>query len=164
MRKSRQIMVGKVKIGGGAPVVVQSMTNTDTRDTGATIAQVIRLQGAGCELVRVAVPDAEAVEGLGKIKESISIPLIADIHFDYRLALASIEKGADCLRLNPGNIGAKWKVEEVTKAAQGRGVPIRIGVNAGSLRKDLLKKHGGPTARAMAESALEHIHILEELN
>ncbi len=157
-------MVGKVKIGGGAPVVVQSMTNTDTRDTGATIAQVIRLQGAGCELVRVAVPDAEAVEGLGKIKESISIPLIADIHFDYRLALASIEKGADCLRLNPGNIGAKWKVEEVTKAAQGRGVPIRIGVNAGSLKKDLLKKHGGPTARAMAESAMEHIHILEELN
>ncbi|VAX15805.1 (E)-4-hydroxy-3-methylbut-2-enyl-diphosphate synthase (flavodoxin) [hydrothermal vent metagenome] len=157
-------MVGKVKIGGGAPISIQSMTNTDTRDTGATIAQIIRLQEAGCELVRVAAPDQEAVEGLGEIKKGISIPLIADVHFDYRLALSSIDKGADCLRLNPGNIGAKWKVEEVTKAAQGRDVPIRIGVNAGSLKKDLLKKHGGPTAGAMAESAMEHIRILEDLN
>jgi len=164
MRKSRQISVGSVLIGGGAPVCVQSMTTTHTQDTGATIGQIIRLQDAGCELVRVAVPDSEAAEGLKIIKEGISIPLIADIHFDYRLALSSIEKGADCLRLNPGNIGAKWKVEEVTKAAQDRGVPIRIGVNAGSLKKDLLKKHGGPTAGAMAESAMDHIRILEDLN
>ncbi len=164
MRKSRQITVGGVKIGGGATVSVQSMTNTHTQDTGATIDQIIRLQDAGCELVRVAVPDAEAASSLGKIKKSICIPLIADVHFEYRLALASIEQGADCLRLNPGNIGAKWKVQEVTKAAMERGVPIRIGVNAGSLKKHLLKKHGGPTAEAMAESALEHIHILEDLN
>ncbi len=153
-----------MKIGGGAPICVQSMTNTHTQDTGATIDQIIRLQEAGCELVRVAVPDAEAADGLKKIKDSISIPLIADVHFDYRLALSSIDNGADCLRLNPGNIGAKWKVEEVTKAAMDRGVPIRIGVNAGSLKKDLLKKHGGPTAGAMAESAMEHIRILEDLN
>lgn len=157
-------MVGAVLIGGGAPVSVQSMTNTYTQDTSATIGQIIRLQDAGCELVRVAVPDSEAASSLGEIKESISIPLIADVHFDYRLALSSIEHGADCLRLNPGNIGAKWKVEEVTKAAQGRGVPIRIGVNSGSLKKNLLIKHGGPTAGAMAESALTHIRILEDLN
>jgi (E)-4-hydroxy-3-methylbut-2-enyl-diphosphate synthase len=157
-------MVNGVKIGGGAPVSVQSMTNTHTHDIDATVDQIIRLQDAGCELVRVAVPDAEAAAGLGKIKERICIPLIADVHFEYKLALSSIEQGADCLRLNPGNIGAKWKVEEVTKAAQDKGVPIRIGVNGGSVTKKLIKKHGGPTAGAMAESALEHIHILEDLN
>jgi len=145
-------------------VSVQSMTNTDTRDTAATVAQVMRLQEAGCELVRIAVPDDDAAEHVGEIKRVINIPLIVDIHFDYRLALKSLQQGADCLRINPGNIGARWKVEEVVKAAKAKGAPIRIGVNAGSLERELLQKYGGPTAEAMVESALGHIRILEDLD
>ncbi|MBI4666457.1 MAG: flavodoxin-dependent (E)-4-hydroxy-3-methylbut-2-enyl-diphosphate synthase [Nitrospinae bacterium] len=163
MRKSRQIILGGVIIGGGAPVSVQSMTNTDTRDVSATVAQIARLVEAGCEIVRVSAPDEEAARALSKIRAGSSIPVIADIHFDYRLALLALESGVDALRLNPGNIGARWKVEEVVKAAKGRGAPIRIGVNAGSLERELLMKHGGPTAEAMVESALGHVGILEDL-
>ncbi len=160
-RKTRQIKVGNVAIGGGAPIVVQSMTNTDTRDIEATVAQIKRLEGAGCEVVRVAVPDKEAADALGSIKASIGIPLIADIHFDYRLALKAISEGVDGLRLNPGNIGNRKRIESVAKAARERGIPIRIGVNAGSLEEDLLKKYGHPTPEAMVESAMRHIEILE---
>jgi (E)-4-hydroxy-3-methylbut-2-enyl-diphosphate synthase len=164
MKKStRQIRIGNVKIGGGAPCAVQSMCSTDTRDVPATLAQIDRLAGAGCELVRCAVLDMEAAEALGRIKAASPIPVIADIHFDYRLALKVLEGGIDGLRLNPGNIGERWKVEEVVKAAGERLVPIRIGVNAGSLEKELLEKYGHPTAEAMVESALGHVRILEEL-
>lgn len=163
MRKSRQITLGSVKIGGGAPISVQSMTNTDTRNASATVAQIKRLEDAGCEIVRVGVPDEQAAHTIGDIKRQIAIPLIADIHFDYRLALIALSEGADGLRINPGNIGARWKVEEVVKSARERGAPIRIGVNAGSLDRELLHKYGGPTAQAMADSAIGHLRILEEL-
>jgi (E)-4-hydroxy-3-methylbut-2-enyl-diphosphate synthase len=163
-RKTRRIMVGSVPIGGGAPIVVQSMTKTDTRDVKRTLAQIKRLEQAGCELVRLAVPDREAVEALGKIKKRVSVPLIADIHFDYRLALASLEKAVDGLRINPGNVGSKEKVQEIVRAAKERQVPIRIGVNSGSLERRLLKKYGSATPRAMVESALDHIKILEDLD
>jgi (E)-4-hydroxy-3-methylbut-2-enyl-diphosphate synthase len=163
MRKSRQITLGGVKIGGGAPISVQSMTNTSTRDAKATVSQIKRLEEAGCEIVRVGVPDEAAAHTIAEIKRQIAIPLIADIHFDYRLALIALEQGADGLRINPGNIGARWKVEEVVKSARERGAPIRIGVNAGSLDRELLQKYGGPTAQAMADSALSHLRILEEL-
>jgi len=163
-RKTRQIRVGNVAIGGDAPIVVQSMTNTDTRDVDATISQIERLEEAGCEIVRVAVPDSEAAEALGRIKSSIRIPLIADIHFDYRLALRAIDKGVDGLRLNPGNIGGRKRIEQVVRVAKERGIPIRIGVNAGSLEEDLLRKYHHPTPEAMVESAMRHISILEELD
>src|SRR5512146_1273382 len=162
-KTTRQIQVGNVRIGGGAPCSVQSMCNTDTRDVAATIAQIEALTAAGCELVRCAVPDMEAAEALGKIKAASRIPVIADIHFDYKLALTVLAGGIDGLRLNPGNIGEKWKVAEVVQAARDRLVPIRIGVNAGSLEKELLAKFGHPTAEAMVESALGHVRILEEL-
>jgi len=160
-RVTRQIHVGDVGIGGGAPVAVQSMTNTDTRDLHATVAQIRRLEDAGCEIVRVAVPDEEAVERLSAIKKAIHIPLIADIHFDHRLALGALQAGVDGLRLNPGNIGGPDKVRKVVEAARERQVPIRIGVNSGSLEKDLLAEHGRPTPEAMVESALRHIRLLE---
>lgn len=163
-KKTRPVMVGKVQIGGGAPVVVQSMTNTDTRDAAATLGQIRELAQAGCEVVRLAVPDKAAAEALPKIIADSEPPLIADIHFDYRLALAAIEAGIAGLRINPGNIGGKAKVKQVVAAARERQVPIRIGVNAGSLEKELLKKYGGVTAEAMVESALNHIRLLEELN
>jgi (E)-4-hydroxy-3-methylbut-2-enyl-diphosphate synthase len=164
-RKTRQIAVGDVLIGGEAPVAVQSMTKTDTQDVAGAIAQIKSLEEAGCELVRCAVPDTESAAALKDIKANIAIPLVADIHFDHRLALAAIEQGVDGLRINPGNIGATKKVREVVAAAKERTVPIRIGVNAGSLEKDLLQKYGGEaTAEAMVESALRHIRILEELN
>lgn len=163
-KKTRPVMVGKVQIGGGAPVVVQSMTNTDTRDAAATLGQIKELAQAGCEVVRLAVPDKAAAEALPKIIADSEPPLIADIHFDYRLALAAIEAGIAGLRINPGNIGGKAKVKQVVAAARERQVPIRIGVNAGSLEKELLKKYGGVTAEAMVESALNHIRLLEELN
>lgn len=150
-------------MGGGAPCSVQSMCSTDTRDVAATLDQIRALASAGCEIVRCAVPDMAAAEALGEIKVQSSIPVIADIHFDYRLALRVLEGGIDGLRLNPGNIGERWKVEEVVKAARERLVPIRIGVNAGSLEKELLEKYGHPTAEAMAESALGHVRILEEI-
>jgi (E)-4-hydroxy-3-methylbut-2-enyl-diphosphate synthase len=163
-RTTRKIQVGSVAVGGDAPVSVQSMCNTDTRDVAGTSAQVEALATAGCEIVRCAVPDEAAAEALAPICKQSRIPMIADIHFDYRLALMSLEAGVDGLRLNPGNIGERWKVEEVVKACVDRSVPIRIGVNAGSLEKKLLEKHGHPTAEAMVESALGHIRILEELN
>ncbi len=161
--RTRQIHIGDVPIGGEAPVVVQSMTNTDTRDARATIAQIARLEEAGCEIVRVAVPDKEAVEALAAIKKAIGIPLIADIHFDHRLALGALRAGVDGLRLNPGNIGGRDKVRKVVAAAKEREAPIRIGVNSGSLEKDLLAKHGGHACpEAMVESALRHIGMLED--
>ena len=162
-KPTRQIQIGNVKIGGGAPCSVQSMCSTDTRDVAATLAQIGRLAEAGCELVRCAVLDMPAAEALGRIKAASPVPVIADIHFDYKLALKVLEGGIDGLRLNPGNIGERWKVEEVVKAARERLVPIRIGVNAGSLEKELLAKYGHPTAEAMVESALGHVRILEEL-
>src|SRR5690349_18792498 len=163
-RKTRQIQLGTVPVGGDAPITVQSMTKTDTRDVRATVQQIWSLEAAGCEIVRVAVPVREAAEQLGEIKSRTRIPLVADIHFNYKLAVIALEQGVDGLRLNPGNIGERWCVEEVIKVANERKIPIRIGVNAGSLEKDLLKKHDGPTAEGMVESALRHIHILEDLN
>ena len=162
-KTTRQIRIGSVPVGGGAPCAVQSMCNTDTRDIDATIAQIGLVADAGCEIIRCAVPDMEAAQALGRIKERSPIPVIADIHFDYKLALQVLEGGIDGLRLNPGNIGEQWKVAEVVKAAAERRVPIRIGVNAGSLEKELLERYGHPTAEAMVESALGHIRILEEL-
>lgn len=161
---SRQIKLGNLSIGGGAPVAVQSMCNTDTRDTTATLAQIGRLAEVGCEIVRCAVPDMSAAKNLGLIVEGCSMPLVADIHFDYKLALTAVEQGVAGLRLNPGNIGERWKVEEVVKACAERQVPIRIGVNGGSLERELLQKYGHPSAEAMVESALNHIRILEDLN
>ena len=163
-RNTRQIHVGSVPVGGGAPVSVQSMTNTDTRDVAATLAQIRALAEAGCEIARCAVPDREAAAAMAVIRRDSPLPLIADIHFDYQLALVVLDGGIDGLRLNPGNIGARWKVEEVVRGCAERAVPIRIGVNAGSLEKELLEKYGHPTAEAMVESALGHIRILEELN
>ena len=162
-RETRQIQLGKIKVGGGAPVTVQSMTKTDTRDVRATVQQIWDLEAAGCEIVRCAVPVREAAEQLGAIKEKIRIPLVADIHFNYKLALIAVEQGVDGLRLNPGNIGARKYVEEVIRAASERKIPIRIGVNAGSLERDLLQKYNGPTATGMVESGLRHIHILEDV-
>lgn len=162
-RQSRQLQLGNLAIGGGAPVSVQSMCNTDTRDLAATLAQIDKLQTAGCELVRCAVPDARAAECLGAIRRGMDIPLVADIHFDYRLALTAVDQGVDGLRINPGNIGERWKLEEVVNACAGRRVPIRIGVNGGSLEKELLEKYGHPTAEAMVESAMGQIRVLEEL-
>lgn len=162
-KNTRQIKVGSVLIGGGAPCAVQSMCSTDTRDITATLGQISNLAKAGCELVRCAVPDMDAAMALGKIKQDSPIPVIADIHFDYKLALRVLDGGIDGLRLNPGNIGEKWKVAEVVKAAADRLVPIRIGVNAGSLEKELLERYGHPTSEAMVESALGHVRILEDL-
>ena len=163
-RKTVRIRVGNVEIGGGAPISVQSMAKTDTRDVRATAAEIRRLARAGCEIVRLAIPDAEAAAAFGRLRKNAPVPLIADIHFDHRLALACLSGGADGLRLNPGTIGSVAKVAEVVRAARDRAVPIRIGVNSGSLEKDLLKAHGGPTPAAMAESALRHVRILESLD
>ena len=163
-KKTRQIAVGKVKIGGSAPIAVQSMTNTPTQDIAATVAQIVRLQEAGCEIVRVAVPDQEAAEALSAIKEQIDIPLIADIHFNYRLAIAAAKAGADGLRLNPGNIGGIKKVKAVVDCAKEFNIPIRIGVNSGSLEKDILKKYNGVTAAGMVESGLRHVELLKSLD
>jgi len=163
-RKTRQIRIGGVAVGGGAPVIVQSMTKTDTRDAAATVAQVRRLERAGAEIVRLAVPDRAAAKAFKEIKKKTGVPLVADIHFDHRLALAALEAGADGLRINPGNIGARERVSEVVRAARERRVPIRVGVNSGSLEKDLLARHGGATAEAMVASALRHIRMLEDLD
>jgi len=162
-KKTRKIRIGDIYIGGDAPVAVQSMTNTDTRDVSATVDQIKRLEEAGCDIVRVAVPDSEAAEALKRIRKSIRIPLVADIHFDYRLALASIENGADKIRINPGNIGGTEKVRKVVEAAKARGIPIRIGVNSGSLEKHILAKYGAATPQAMADSAMGHVRMLEDL-
>jgi (E)-4-hydroxy-3-methylbut-2-enyl-diphosphate synthase len=163
-RKTRQIQVGGLTVGGDAPITVQSMTKTDTRDVQATLLEIWSLEAAGCDIVRCAVPVREAAEKLGEIKRQIRIPLVADIHFNYKLALIALEQGVDGLRLNPGNIGGKKFVMEVVNLAKDRKIPIRIGVNAGSLEKDLLERYGGPSAQGMVESALRHIHILEECN
>ena len=163
-KKTRQISIGNVKIGGGAPIAVQSMTNTPTPDVTATVAQIQRLQEAGCEIVRVAVPDAEAAKAVAAIKNQIRIPLIADIHFDYRLAIAAAKSGADGLRINPGNIGAHKKVKAVVDCAKDHNIPIRIGVNSGSLEKDILKKYNGVTAAGMVESGLRHVELLKSLD
>lgn len=159
-KKTRQIHVGSVGVGGSAPVSVQSMTNTPTQDVEATVAQIKRLDAAGCEIVRVAVPDQDAAAALAVIKPMVSIPVIADIHFDYRLAIAAVEAGADGLRINPGNIGGRQKIKAVIDCARAYQIPIRIGVNAGSLEKDLLKAHGAASAEAMVESALRHIDLV----
>ncbi|MDI3280693.1 MAG: flavodoxin-dependent (E)-4-hydroxy-3-methylbut-2-enyl-diphosphate synthase [Bacillota bacterium] len=161
--ETKQVKVGPVTIGGGAPISVQSMTNTETRDVGATVAQIRRLAAAGCELVRVAVPDQEAAEALGRIVALSPLPVVADIHFDYRLALRAIEQGVAKVRINPGNIGSREKVREVVRAASAAGIPLRIGVNAGSLAKRLKEAHGGATPEAMVASAAEQIELLEEL-
>ncbi|OGL08020.1 MAG: 4-hydroxy-3-methylbut-2-en-1-yl diphosphate synthase [Candidatus Rokubacteria bacterium RIFCSPLOWO2_02_FULL_72_37] len=161
-RKTRQIRLGTLTVGGDAPITVQSMTKTDTRDVAATLLEIWSLEAAGCDIVRCAVPVREAAEKLGEIKRQIRIPLVADIHFNYKLALLALEHGVDGLRLNPGNIGGKQFVMEVVSAAKDRQVPIRIGVNAGSLEKDLLAKHDGPSPEGMVESALRHIRILED--
>ncbi len=163
-RLTRQINIGGVPVGGGTPVSVQSMTNTDTRNISATLDQIEQLAQAGCEIIRVAVPDSTAADALRQIKKGSPIPVIADIHFDYRLALQALASGADGLRLNPGNIGNAENVRKVVKAARERRVPIRIGVNAGSLDKAILQKYGGVTAEGLVESALQHIQILEELD
>ena len=161
---SRKIQVGGLAIGGGAPVVVQSMTNTDTRDVAATVAQIGRLTEAGCEIVRVAVLDPEAARAIRKIREQIAIPLIADIHFDHRLAIAAMEHGAQGIRINPGNLGGKEKLANVAAAAKSHGVAIRVGVNAGSLERDILARHGHPTPEALVESARRNISLLEALD
>ena len=163
-RKTRQIQVGGVKIGGDAPVAVQSMTNTKTQDAAATLAQIRKLADLGCDIIRCAVPDMDAALALKEITAKSPIPVIADIHFDYRLALQALESGVDGLRLNPGNIGGSENVRAVVEAAKPRQIPIRIGVNAGSLPKDLLEKYGHPTAEALVEAAWRHIHILEEMD
>lgn len=163
-RPTRQIHIGKVAIGGGAPISVQSMTNTKTTDTEATVAQIRALQAAGCDIVRLAVPDMEAAKNLGNILRQVTVPLVADIHFDYKLALEAIHQGIHALRLNPGNIGGEEKVRAVVEAAKEAGISIRIGVNAGSLDKKILKKYGGVTPEALVESAMEHVRILEALD
>jgi (E)-4-hydroxy-3-methylbut-2-enyl-diphosphate synthase len=161
-RRTKPVRVGTVQIGGGAPISVQSMTTTDTRDPEATLAQIRALAEAGADVVRVAVPDAEAAAALQRIVKGSPVPLVSDIHFDHRLALAALEAGIHCVRLNPGNIGSQAKVREVVRAARERLVPIRIGVNAGSLEDDIVKQHGWPTAEGMVESAARHIQLLED--
>lgn len=159
---TRQIQAGSVAIGGGAPVSIQSMTNTPTHDVEATVRQIRALTTAGCDIVRVAVPDMAAARAISAIKEQITIPLVADIHFDYRLALTAIEAGADKVRINPGNIGGRDKVRQVAQVCKERKIPIRIGVNGGSLEKQLLERYGGVAPEALVESALGHIRLLEE--
>lgn len=159
---TRQIHVGGVPVGGGAPVTIQSMTNTRTDDVAATVAQIRRLQTAGCQIIRVAVPDMAAARAVGAIKEQISIPLVVDIHFDYKLALECVAAGCDKVRINPGNIGGEERVKAVAQACRQRSVPIRIGVNGGSLEKPILAKYGGVTPQALVESAFGHIRLLEK--
>lgn len=161
---TRKVFVGNVPVGGGAEISIQSMTNTDTRNAEKTIEQILRLEAAGCEIIRVAVPDTEAAMAVKKIKEGIHIPLVADIHFDYRLALLCMKNGVDKVRINPGNVGSRDRVREIVEMAKERNIPIRIGVNGGSLEKDLLKKYQKPTADALVESAFRHIAILGGLN
>ena len=159
-RRSRQIMVGAVPVGGDAPIAVQSMTNTETLDIEATVAQIRRLEAVGADIVRVSVPSIEAAEAFGEIRKRVTVPLVSDIHFDYRIALRVAELGVDCLRINPGNIGRKDRVQAVVSACKDKGIPIRIGVNAGSLGKDLLRKYKEPNATAMVESARRNIEML----
>ena len=160
-RKTRKIMVGKVPVGGDAPISVQSMTNTETCDVDATVAQINRLADAGADIVRVSVPSMDAAEAFGKIRHQVTVPLVADIHYDHRIALRVAELGVDCLRINPGNIGREDRIRAVIQSAKDHGIPIRIGVNAGSLEKDLQRKYGEPTSDALVESAMRHADILD---
>ncbi len=160
----RCVNIGGVKVGGDNPVSIQSMTNTDTRNVKETVAQIKKLEDVGCEIIRVAVPDMSAAEAVRQIKEQINIPLVCDIHFDYRLALECIKNKADKIRINPGNIGSKERTRAVVEAAKANGVPIRIGVNGGSLEKEILEKYGMVTSDALVESAMRHVEILDELN
>ncbi|RAZ68474.1 4-hydroxy-3-methylbut-2-en-1-yl diphosphate synthase [Planococcus maitriensis] len=162
--KTRPVKVGDITIGGSNELFIQSMATTKTHDVEATVAEILRLEEAGCQVVRVACPDERAAYAIGEIKKRINIPLVVDIHFDYKLALIAIEQGADKIRINPGNIGRREKVEAVVNAAKAKGIPIRIGVNAGSLERKILEKYGYPTADGMVESALHHIKILEDLD
>ena len=161
--RTKVVQIGNVKIGGGNPIAIQSMTNTKTEDVDATVAQIHALEKAGCEIIRCAVPTIEAAEALGKIKKQIHIPLVADIHFDYRLAIAAIENGADKIRINPGNIGDASRVQAVVDKAKEHGIPIRVGVNSGSLEKNLVEKYGGVTAEGLVESAMDKVHMIEEM-
>ncbi len=163
-RVSRCIRIGSVPVGGNSPITIQSMTNTRTEDVDATVAQIKQLEEAGCDIIRVAVPSLKAASVLGRIKDRISIPLVADIHFDYRIALEAIGEGVDGLRINPGNIGDKNRIQQVVRMAKKSRIPIRIGVNSGSLEKDILEKFGSPTAEALVESGLRHVAILESLD
>lgn len=161
--KTTEVKIGNRVIGGGNPILIQSMTNTKTQDVEATVAQILQLEKAGCDIIRCAVPDMEAAKALGKIKEQIHIPLVADIHFDYRLAIAAIENGADKIRINPGNIGNEERIKAVVDAAKAKNIPIRVGVNSGSLEKNLVEKYGGVTAEGLVESALDKVAIIERL-
>lgn len=161
--QTKKIQIGNVCIGGGCPVAIQSMTNTKTEDVESTVKQIQALEKAGCEIIRCAVPTMEAAEALAKIKEQIQIPLVADIHFDYRLAIAAIENGADKIRINPGNIGDESRVKAVVDKAKEYGIPIRVGVNSGSLEKNLVEKYGGVTAQGLVESAMDKVHLIEKM-
>ncbi len=160
--KTKVVRIGDVVIGGGNPILIQSMTNTKTQDAAATIAQIKRLEEAGCEIVRCTVPDMDAARAIAVIKKAITIPLVADIHFDYKMAIAAMENGADKIRINPGNIGSREKVAEVVKVAKEREIPIRVGVNSGSLEKELVERYHGVTAEGIVESALDKVHIIED--
>lgn len=159
---TKQIQVGGVAVGGGAPIAVQTMCNTDTRDVAATVAQINRMQAAGCDITRVAVINTEAAKAIAQIKQQTTLPIVADIHFDYRLALQCVQSGVDAVRINPGNIGDGERVRMVADACKERGIPIRIGVNGGSLEKDILQKYGSPCPAALVESALSHVRLLEQ--
>lgn len=160
---TRSIAIGDLMIGGGSPIAIQSMTNTKTEDIRATVEQIHRLEAAGCQIIRCAVPTMEAANALASIKKEIHIPLVADIHFDYKLAIAAMENGADKIRINPGNIGARERVQAVVDVAKERNIPIRVGVNSGSLEKDILAKYGGVTAQGIVESALDKVHVIEDM-
>nr|WP_294469080.1 flavodoxin-dependent (E)-4-hydroxy-3-methylbut-2-enyl-diphosphate synthase [uncultured Sellimonas sp.] len=162
-RQTKVVQIGNVKIGGSYPVAIQSMTNTKTEDVDATVRQILALERAGCEIIRCAVPTMEAAEALREIKSRIHIPLVADIHFDYRLAIAAIENGADKIRINPGNIGSEDRVRKVVEKAKERQIPIRVGVNSGSLEKELVEKYGGVTAEGLVESAVDKVHMIEQM-
>lgn len=163
-KKTKVVKIGSVEIGGNNPIAIQSMTNTDTRSKRKTVKQIKKLEEEGCEIIRVAVPDEQAAKSIGKIKKKINIPLVADIHYDYTLAIESVKQGADKIRINPGNIGDKWKVEEIVKICEDKQIPIRVGVNAGSLSPEYKKKFGGITPEALVESVTDEIKILEEMD
>ena len=162
--KTKIVKIGDKVIGGGNPILIQSMTNTHTEDVDATVSQILRLEDAGCEIIRCTAPTLEAAAAIGEIKKRIHIPIVADIHFDHRCAIASIESGADKIRINPGNIGGRDKLSDVVKCASERNIPIRVGVNSGSLEKDILEKYGGVTAEGIVESALDKVHMIEDMN
>ncbi len=163
-KKTKVVKIGSVKIGGNNPIAIQSMTNTDTRSKRKTIKQIQKLEREGCEIIRVAIPDIDAARCIKKIKKKINIPLVADIHYDYKLAIESAKEGADKIRINPGNIGERWKVEEIVKLCKDKQIPIRVGANSGSLKKEYIEKFGGITPRALVESIIDEIKILEELD